>query len=145
MVDFFVIGSSRNTFCCGCWMQHIPISSHYLPYLASVGCGVIILWTVSDNKSVFTQQSQCSSGLWAGWLRNEGSIPSSSKRFFSSLQHACQLSFFPEYVLSSGKQGVVPLRWSSQGVNLSTHLHLMLRLRIYGAVPLLRHIINFFF
>jgi hypothetical protein len=80
--------------------------------------------------------SRYSTGLQTGRLRFSCSIPGRGWEFFSSPPCPEQL-WGPPSLLSNGYQGFFPLGQSSQGVKLTTHLHLVPRSQMSGAIPLL--------
>jgi hypothetical protein len=68
-----------------------------------------------------------------GWMI-EGSSPDRGWEFFSSALHPDRL-WGPLSLLSNGFQGPFPWGQSGWGVKLTTHLHLVPRSRIRGAIP----------
>ena len=85
-------------------------------------------WSQDSIVSVVT-------GLQAGWLRNHGSIPGRDKRFFSS-NRTDQL-WGPPNLLINEKQGLLPQSKVARGMKLTSHLQVVPRVRMCGAVLLL--------
>jgi hypothetical protein len=73
--------------------------------------------------------------LQARQLRNCGLIPGGGRRFFLSTRKSRRI-LRPMKLPIQCVPGALPLRQSSRGIKLTTHLHLVLRLRISGAVAL---------
>jgi hypothetical protein len=91
---------------------------------------IIIIRTCVGNMRFPSQYSDCSKG---GTI--QGSNPGNSKGFFFSPKHSDRLWGLPAY----HPKGTAVQSWdtSGRGVKLTTHLHLVPRLRVSGAIPLL--------
>jgi hypothetical protein len=76
--------------------------------------------------------------LRAGRPTNLGSIPGTSKTFFSSPKHPDRL-WGPPDLLSSGYRWVYPRGWSGPDVKLRANLHLLARSGMRGVIPSLPH------
>jgi hypothetical protein len=72
--------------------------------------------------------------LWAGIPRNSGSIPGRGKRFIISVQRADRLSV-PYFRLFCGYWSIFSPRQNGRLAKLTTHPHLVSRLRMSGAIP----------
>ena len=77
--------------------------------------------------------------LWTGCLRNRGLTPGKGIKFFSFHKNP-DLVYSPPSLFFSGYWSLFLQWWSGWSVKLTTHLHLMLRLRISGAICLLLYI-----
>jgi hypothetical protein len=96
--------------------------------------------TIYFQISLFNSGSQDGSvsivnRLWAGWVRYQGSVPNRINRFVSSLRHPDQL-WDPSSFLSNWYWVLCP-EVRPLGVKQTTHLHLVLRLRLwsYASAP----------
>jgi hypothetical protein len=72
-----------------------------------------------------------------GWMIG-GSIPGRGREFFSSPPPPERL-WIPSSLLSNGYRGLFPCGQSGRGVKLTTHLRLVPRSRMRGAIHLLPH------
>jgi len=72
-------------------------------------------------------------GLWAGWPRNCGSIPGTCTRFISS--QSIQTSYGTSGAFYSVGAMTLLSGYSTQGVELTTHLKLVMRLRMHAVCP----------
>ena len=76
-------------------------------------------------------------GLWARWPINCGSVPGTCKRFISS--QSIQTGSGTNRAFYSVGTTTLFFGKSSQGVELTTHLLLVMRLRMRGAIPPIPH------
>jgi len=76
---------------------------------------------------------------WVGWLRNHDASPSKGKRIFllQSIE-SCSRAGSTSYSVSNGESFYS--NTSGQSMKQTTHSHLVLTLRMYGAIPPLPHI-----
>jgi len=72
--------------------------------------------------------------LATGWTDDQGSIFVRGGNFISSPQRPDRL-WGPPSILYSAYRELFPSGQSGRGMGLNTHLHLMPRLRIRGAIP----------
>jgi hypothetical protein len=72
------------------------------------------------------------------WLGDRGQIPVRGWEFFS-LPPRPEHLWGPPSLPSDGYRGVLPRRQSGCGVKITTHLHLVHRLRMRGAIPPIPH------
>jgi hypothetical protein len=85
-----------------------------------------------NSRAVIAQSVQC----WAmGWTIGVLGFDSRWEWEFFSLPPRPERLWGPPSLLSNGYQGLCPWGQSGRGVKLTTHLHLVPRLRMRGAVP----------
>ena len=91
---------------------------------------IIIFSTFTGNVRWPSQYSDCFTG---GTV--QGSSPGSSRGLFSSPKHRYRLWGHP----ASYSMGTAVMFWakSGRGVKLTIHLHLLQRIRVSGAIPVL--------
>jgi hypothetical protein len=91
--------------------------------------------SVSEVRDNITEVGVAQSIQWLSCeLEDRGSIRARGEIFFSSPPHPDRL-WGPPNLLWNGYKGLFPRGFSGRGVKLTTHLHLVPRLRLHGVIP----------